>query len=53
MKIEEELQAKKKQGNEILEFVKTLPILQRIAIISEGKNLQTQIDNLQKKAQIL
>lgn len=52
-KIEEELLVKQKQHNEILATIKSLPVLQKLAGIIEGKNLQMQIDDLQRKEKIL
>lgn len=51
--IKEELQVKKKQRDEILATIKTLPVLQKLASIIEGKNLQKQINGIQKKEKIL
>lgn len=52
-KIEEELQVKQNQCDEILEVVKILLVLQILTDITEGKNLQKKIDELQRKENIL
>ena len=39
-KIEEELQGKQKQHDKILAIVNTLLVLQKLASINEGKNLE-------------